>query len=504
MDYHHYFSFDWFGNLKSTLKTGNIRDHDYKMNMQQQPIESVIVGLGTTGLSVARYLSNQKRNFAVVDSRENPPGADELKRDYVNSSDVPYHFGDFNAPCLKTAKQLIVNPGIAISTKEIQFAKQTGVEIIGDIELFARHVGETKPVIAITGSNGKTTVTSLLDLMARKSGVIVGTGGNIGKAALDLLSDESVELFLLELSSYQLETTPSLQTLTAVILNVSEDHLDRYNNSLGEYAQAKAVIYNNCEHIVFNREDAYSSRFAHEATGSKEMISFGLDKPKKDQYGLRQKEGLDWLAKGDELLMLASEIKLPGKHNIANSLAALALGEVAGLKTSAMLDALREYQGMEHRTQWLAELKGVNWYNDSKGTNVGATLAALSGLPRKTVLIAGGQGKGADFSPLGNVIKEKARAVVLMGEDAKKIAGIIDSSIETVFVNDMAEAVKQAYQLANGVEKDNILLSPACASFDMFKNYAVRGEIFIDEVTKLKQAVSQARDGGEHVYTDVL
>lgn len=461
--------------------------------MQQQQVESVIVGLGTTGLSVARYLADQQCDFAVVDSRKHPPGADELKSNYA---DVPYHFGDFDSPLLTKAKQLVVNPGIAIATDEIKKAKQAGVQIIGDIELFARHVGESKPVIAITGSNGKTTVTSILDLMAKKSGVNVGTGGNIGAAALDLLGDDNTALFLLELSSYQLETTPSLKTLAAVILNVSEDHLDRYDNDLEKYAQAKAAIYHNCEHIIFNREDAYSLRFANELSDQKVLISFGLDEPEAGQYGITQKGGVDWLTKGEKQLIPASEIKAPGKHNIANALSALALGDVAGLKLSAMLNALREYAGMEHRTQWLTELEGVRWYNDSKGTNVGATLAALSGLPGKTVLIAGGQGKGADFSPLTKAIKENARAVVLLGEDADKIAAVIDESIniEVVFVKSMSEAVSKAYQLAKGSEQDNVLLSPACASFDMFKNYAVRGEIFMDEVNQLEQAI---RDSNE-------
>ncbi|HIP93724.1 MAG TPA: UDP-N-acetylmuramoyl-L-alanine--D-glutamate ligase [Leucothrix sp.] len=469
------------------------------MNTQIQKIESVIVGLGTTGLSVARYLMNQQsehqHGFAVVDSRENPPGADELKNQYT---DVPYHFGDFDTPWFDSAKQLVVNPGIAIATAEIQQAQQAGVQIIGDIELFARHVAkeknDSKPVIAITGSNGKTTVTDLLDLMAQKSGIKVGTGGNIGTAALDLLSNEETELFILELSSYQLETTPSLQTLAAVILNLSEDHLDRYNNNFEEYAQAKAVIYHNCEHIICNREDAHSLRFAKQAAGEKAITSFGLNEPETGvggsvQYGLRYKDGISWLAKGNELLMPSDDIKLPGQHNIANALAALALGEVAGLKLSAMLSAIREYDGMAHRTQLLTELKGVSWYNDSKGTNVGATLAALSGLPGKTVLIAGGQGKGADFLSLGNAIKRKARAVVLMGEDANQIASVVDASVPTIFVKSMSEAVSKAYQLARGDEQDNVLLSPACASFDMFKNYVVRGEIFIDEVRKLEKNI---------------
>jgi len=459
------------------------------MNSHQQIFDSVIVGLGATGMSVVRYLAKQQSHFAVVDSRENPPSADELNREY---SDIPHHFGDFKTPWLSSAKQLIVNPGIAVTTSEIELAKKAGAEIIGDIELFARQ--NDKPVVAITGSNGKTTVTTLLDLMAKKSGVNVGTGGNIGTPALDLLDDQhdndDTELFILELSSYQLETTPSLQTLAAVILNISEDHLDRYENDLDKYAQAKALIYNNCEHIVCNCEDAYSLRFAKQAA-TKNLISFGLDEPKNGQFGLRINNGIEWLAKGNELLMPSSDVKQVGRHNIANSLAALALGEVAGLKMAAMLEVLGEYPGMIHRTQWLANIEGVNWYNDSKGTNVGATLAALSGLPGKTVLIAGGQGKGADFLPLQNEIKERARAVVLMGEDAKEIANNIDSAISVIFVDNMHDAVAEAYKAADQSAQDNVLLSPACASFDMFDNYAVRGEVFIEEVTELTKTVSK-------------
>jgi len=443
------------------------------MNATQHTIDSVIVGLGTTGLSVARYLASQERDFAVVDSRENPPNAEDLL------ASTPRHFGDFNTPWLAQAKELIVNPGIAIATPEIAEAQKAGAAVIGDIELFARQ--NKKPVVAITGSNGKTTVTTLLDLMAKESGVKVGTGGNIGMPALDLLKDAATELFILELSSYQLETTPSLQTLAAVILNISEDHLDRYDNDLEKYAEAKAVIYMNCEHIICNREDAYSLRFAKDSA-QQNMITFGMDAPENGHYGLRQKEGLEWLAKGDQLLMPVQDIKQVGRHNVSNSLAAIALGEVAGLDMDAMLKVLRDYAGMIHRTQWLACINNVNWYNDSKGTNVGATLAALSGLAGKTVLIAGGQGKGADFLPLQSVIKEKARVVILMGEDAQKIAQFVDESVPTIFVNSMHEAVQEAAKYAQGNEQDNVLLSPACASFDMFDNYAARGDIFIQEV----------------------
>ena len=455
------------------------------MNAQQHNIDTVIVGLGTTGLSVARYLAKQERDFAVVDSRENPPCADDMFA--LNDKETSHHFGDFKTPLLTNAKQLVVNPGIAITTPEIVDSKKAGAEVVGDIELFCREINETQPVIAITGSNGKTTVTTLLDLMAKQSGVNVGTGGNIGTPALDLLSDKKTELFVLELSSYQLETTPSLQTLAAVILNISEDHLDRYDNDIEQYAQAKALIYNNCQHLIYNREDEFSSRFAQQAKKDQDILSFGLDKPSTGQYGLQVQDDVEWLAKGEELLMPVAEVKQVGRHNLANSLAALALGEMAGFAMKDMLHVLREFAGMEHRTQWINEINRINFYNDSKGTNVGATLSALSGLSGKTVLIIGGQGKGADFLPLQNVITEKARAVILIGEDAAKIAAIVDDTIPQAFANSMQEAVTKAYELADKAASDNVLLSPACASFDMFENYIKRGIAFIEAVQQLGQ-----------------
>ncbi len=461
------------------------------MNAQQPITKSVIVGLGKTGLSVARYLASKNCEFSVVDSRDAPPNADDLKKDYA---DVQSHYGSFNSTWFDQADQLIVNPGIAIATPEIHQASQLGTEIIGDIELFAREVSNTKSIIAITGSNGKTTVTMLLDLMAKKSGVKVGAGGNIGTPALDLLIDDQIELYVLELSSFQLETTSSLQTKAAVILNISEDHLDRYDNDIKKYADAKAVIYNNCQQVICNRDDLISMRLVSDL-GIQQVTSFGLNKPEENDYGIDQRNGQDWLVKGNQFIMVASEIKLPGQHNVSNALAAIALGETVGLKMSAMLEVLREFSGMEHRTEWLVNIEGIDWYNDSKGTNVGATLAALSGLPGKTVLIAGGQGKGADFLPLKKVIAEKAHAVVLMGEDATKIAEFVDASISVVYVNSMKKAVEKSYELAKGiVGQGNVLLSPACASFDMFDNYVARGMIFTQEVEELQMNLA----GGEN------
>ena len=440
--------------------------------------DTLVIGLGATGLSVVRYLTDKKRDFAVTDSRFSPPGKTELNEDYAQ---VPYYFGSFDASVFLQAEQLIVNPGIAVATAEIRQAEKKGAEVIGDIELFAREA--KAPVIAITGSNGKTTVTTLLALMAEKSQVVVQTGGNIGTPALDLLvADNAIEteLYILELSSFQLETTRSLTTVTAVVLNISEDHLDRYDD-IEHYATTKGSIYNNCEHCLVNRDDAVAMALAK----GKESLSFGLDEPDKGHYGLRQKDNKMWLAKGDQCLLAVNEMKLSGKHNQANALAALAMGEMVGLKQSAMLAVLTDYVGMDHRTQWVAKIAGVNWYNDSKGTNVGATLAALEGLDGSIVLILGGQGKGADFSPLKDVVKNNARAVVLIGEDANLISDVLSNIVPEVHANNMAHAVELAATLAKA--GDNVLLSPACASFDMFKNYEARGYEFIACVNSYQQ-----------------
>lgn len=431
--------------------------------------KTLVVGLGITGLSVARYLKAQGIAFAVIDSREDPPGKEDLVRDFP---EVSYWFGDFaKAPTwFEQAQTLVVSPGIAIATPEIHRAHLRGAEVIGDIELFVR-VAQA-PIVAITGSNGKSSVTTLVDLMAKQAGMQSLAGGNLGYAALDLLDLPVPDIYVMELSSFQLETTQSLKAASAVVLNVSEDHMDRYA-SYADYAAAKQVIYQHCNCAVLNRDDALVMQMVP-ASGS--HVSFGLDVPMAGQYGIREHEGKAWLAKGDALLLATSEMKLPGSHNHANALAALALGEAVGIPLQGMLAALREFAGLPHRTQWVRERRGICWYDDSKGTNVGATLAALQGLPGKTVLIAGGIGKDADFAPLAPAIQAKARAVVLIGRDAPLIAQVIDESVSVHYASSMEEAVQLAADVAQF--GDNVLLSPACASFDMFKNYGHRGDVF--------------------------
>jgi UDP-N-acetylmuramoylalanine--D-glutamate ligase len=443
--------------------------------MKRQADKKVIVGLGSTGLSVARFLASQGQLFAVVDSRQNPPGLDELKTEFPGAE---VHLGDFNTRLMDEAGQLIVSPGVAITTPEIATVIEAGAEVIGDIELFARFV--KKPVVAITGSNGKSTVTALLGEMAQSAGVLASVGGNIGTPALDLLGNEGIELFILELSSFQLETTASLQAQASVVLNISPDHMDRYP-SFDAYKQAKAVVYKNASYCVVNRDEPESAALA----GDCEHISYGLDEPANNRdFGLRLIDGVTWLVHGDDPLCKESEIRIPGRHNVSNVLAAMALAYCAGLDEMRAIEAAKTFRGLPHRCEWAGEWNGVSWFNDSKGTNVGATMAALQGLQQKVVLIAGGQAKGAEFGELADVVEGKARAVILIGEDADQIESAITGKAEVIRADSLAEAVQCAKSVAQ--KGDAVLFSPACASFDMFENYVHRGESFLAEVRRIQ------------------
>lgn len=435
---------------------------------------TLVVGLGLTGLSVVRHLHQLGESMVVVDSRDIPPALSEFKQTF---SDIPLHTGKFDSKLFVNAQRIVVSPGVPLSDPALQQARDNGVEITGDIDLFAHEVDA--PVVAITGSNGKSTVTTLLALMANRAGVDTAAGGNIGLPVLDLLNDPK-QLYVLELSSFQLETLNSLPMAAAVVLNVSPDHLDRYSD-INAYAMSKQVIYENASRAVINRDDDYVSKMLNHQQNA---IGFTLNKPAAGDFGLCEKDGEQYLCVGDESLLSTADLKIRGQHNYANVLAAMALGSSIGLPMSAMLDAVREFPGLEHRTQWVAEINGVNWFNDSKGTNVGATLAAIEGLPGKHVLIAGGQGKGADFLPLRNIAEQRLRAVVLIGEDAEKIAQAIDQVVPVKFADDMDDAVHLAAGFAQ--PGDNVLLSPACASFDMFQGFAHRGEVFMKAVEALK------------------
>ncbi|OOG26459.1 UDP-N-acetylmuramoyl-L-alanine--D-glutamate ligase [Thioalkalivibrio denitrificans] len=438
-------------------------------------VETLIVGLGTTGLSVARHLLARGAPFRVADSRAEPPGLAQLR---ALAPGVPVHTGPFDIELFKGARRLVVSPGLSVREPAVAAAREAGAEIVGDIELFVRIV--TAPVVAITGSNGKSTVTALVGEMARAAGMSVGVGGNIGTPALDLLTDPEPALYVLELSSFQLETTESLSPVAAAVLNLSADHLDRYDD-LNAYAAAKARILARAATAVINRDDPVVAAMA----GGERRVSFGLGEPGPGEWGLVTRDGEAWLACGDIPWIAESRLRIPGRHNTANALAALALGEAAGLPRQAMVEALMAFQGLPHRCQWVARIGGVSWYNDSKGTNLGATLAALAGFPGPVVLIAGGQGKGQDFTALRDAVAGRARAVVLLGEDAPVIQRALGDTVPVVSVPDMTSAVAEAARLAQ--TGDSVLLSPACASLDMFDNYQHRGEVFMAAVQELAQ-----------------
>ena len=438
----------------------------------------LIVGLGATGLSVARFLSSQGAEIAVTDNRREPPGLERLRAELP---DVALFVGGFDPRAFVRAECLVVSPGVSLREPLIVEARARGVEILGDVEIFARFA--KAPVIAITGSNGKSTVTTLVAEMARRSGVRTAMGGNIGIPVLDLL-DQSPELFVLELSSFQLETTTSLEPAAAVILNISEDHMDRYT-SLSDYVAAKSRIYHGNGALVVNQDDPQVRATLALVHHGRSVLRFGLGAPRNGDFGLGERDGQTWLCQGQEPWLAERDLKIRGRHNTANALAALALGTAAGLDRAAMREVLRAFPGLPHRTQWVAERDGVTWYNDSKATNVGAALAAIEGIPaRKIVLIAGGQGKGQDFSPLRDAVAWHCRAVVLLGEDADLLARALGDCVALVRARDLDEAVTRAAGLAR--PGDAVLLSPACASFDQFSGYAERGETFIRAVEALE------------------
>ncbi|MTI64316.1 MAG: UDP-N-acetylmuramoyl-L-alanine--D-glutamate ligase [Methylophaga sp.] len=436
----------------------------------------LIVGLGQTGLSCARFLADRALSVAVMDTREQPPALSLLQQDYPQ---VLIKTGGLDSDWLLQADLIILSPGVDPRLPEIRAAREAGIEMIGDIELFARYVDA--PVVAITGSNGKSTVTTLLALMAQIAGKDIRIGGNLGTPALDLLSDKAPDFYILELSSFQLETVCSLNAFAAVILNVSPDHLDRYD-SVEDYQRAKQKIFNGDGVMVINRDDPVVSAMAEE---SRIQIGFSLHKTEGVDFGLMQKDGQRWLAEGNEPLLAVNNMKMVGTHNLANALAALALGSAMALPMPAMLSALQEFKGLPHRCRLVRELDGVRWFNDSKATNIGACVAAITGLADAgpVVLIAGGVGKGQNFAELTDTLKKAVRAVVLMGEDADKIAAIVPAEVKTLMAADMNDAVRLARQAAE--KGDSVLLSPACASFDMFSGYAERGDKFEQAVRAL-------------------
>lgn len=433
----------------------------------------LVVGLGASGFSVARFLHHHGADFAIADSRQAPPNLDQLNE---QMPDVEVRLGEFDGDWFCGFGCIVLSPGIALATPAVRLAMEAGIEVIGDIEIFARVV--QAPVIAVTGSNGKSTVVTLLGEMAREANVRAAIGGNLGMPALDLLSND-IDLYILELSSFQLETTHSLKLRAAAVLNVSEDHMDRYD-SLADYAETKRKIYSHSDVCVFYRDQS-DTFVAQEERESKQLVSFASDTAPSDKdYGLAKGDNGRWLMRGERPLLNVEKMRLQGLHNQLNAQAALALGEAAGLPESAMLYALESFAGLAHRSQWVAEKDGVIWCNDSKGTNVGATIAAIKSQERRIVLIAGGEGKGADFSPLEDAMVDYGRAAVLIGQDANKIADVLRNVVPVYVETSMKDAVERAGSLARA--GDSVLLSPACASFDMYKGFDARGDDFTRQV----------------------
>jgi len=437
----------------------------------------IVVGLGKSGMSLVRYLARQGVPFAVADTRANPPELATLREQYPQ---VEVRCGDLDADFLCRAQELYVSPGLSLRVPALVEAAARGVRMSGDVDLFARHA--KAPIVAISGSNAKSTVTTLVGDMAKAAGKRVAVGGNLGTPALDLLADD-VELYVVELSSFQLETCERLNAEVATCLNVSEDHMDRYDG-MADYHLAKHRIFRGAKQVVVNRADALSRPLIADNVP---CWTFGINKPDFKAFGLIEEGGEKWLAFQFDKLMPARELKIRGAHNQSNALAALALGHAVGLPFEPMLQTLREFAGLAHRCQWVRERNGVNFYDDSKATNVGAALAAIEGLGAdidgKLLLIAGGDGKGADFHDLRGPVAQHCRAVVLLGRDAELVGAAIGNAVPKVRVNTLEEAVEHAADLA--LPGDAVLLSPACASLDMFKNYEERGRLFAKAVEEL-------------------
>jgi UDP-N-acetylmuramoylalanine--D-glutamate ligase len=429
---------------------------------------ALVVGLGLTGISCVRHLVARGYDVSVADTREQPPKLEELRREFPR---VAAHTGGLPAALFEDPGLLVVSPGVSVKEGGIARAVERGAEVAGDIELFAREA--TAPVIAVTGANGKSTVTALVGEMCRQADLKTAVGGNIGVPALSLLANSEPDVYVLELSSFQLETTASLNARAATVLNITPDHMDRYRD-IDEYAEAKARIFRGNGTMVLNTDDPRVMRMREPG---RRVVGFGLGRPLAAQdYGLDEIHGETWLVHGKQPIMPAREVPLAGRHNLVNVLAAMALAEAVGVASDAACAAVRAFKGLKHRTELVAEQQGVRWYDDSKGTNVGATVAALNGMTSPVILIAGGDGKGQDFSDLKPACVRHARAVLLIGRDAPQIEAALAQAVPVHHARDMHDAVRIAKGLAQA--GDVVLLSPACASFDMFRNYEHRAEVF--------------------------
>lgn len=447
----------------------------------------VVVGLGDTGLSLARWLQRHGACVSATDTRETPPGAPALRREFPG---IELSLGVTPDAAIAGADAVAVSPGVDRRTGAIAQAARRGVPVIGDVELFAQALAQHRdapPVIAITGSNGKSTVTAMAGEICAAGGLRPVVAGNIGLPVLDALTavEDGAAMpgaFVLELSSFQLESTISLQPRAATVLNISEDHLDRYSG-LQEYAAAKARIFAGDGVQVLNREDMRSAGMKRQG---RSVVTFGLDVPRvEEDWGLSGHDAAAVLQRGSQIVAPASALRIAGLHNAANALAAGALCRALGVSDAAIARGWQDFQGLPHRVKNINKINNVCFYDDSKGTNVGATVAALTGMREPVVLIAGGDGKGQDFAPLAAAARGRARAVVLIGRDASLIAAAIGGDVPLLNAADMTQAVELAFAAAH--PGDAVLLSPACASYDMFRNYVHRAEVFAEAVAALQR-----------------
>src|SRR5713226_528492 len=495
-------------------------------NVSQTRRKAWVIGLGQTGLSCVRYLAPRGYHISVMDTRPQPPKLPELRAEFPG---MELYTGGLDGRLLRQADLLVVSPGVSLREPAIVQALAAGVRAVGDIELFVNEVqGSTSagrsqlptyrdtrpsldfagddaqgranaardrtsiaarvsgaaevraPIVAITGANGKSTVTSLVGAMCREAGMATCVAGNIGVPVLSQLTQAAPDIYVLELSSFQLETTHSLNARAATVLNITPDHMDRYRD-VHEYAAAKARIFHGDGVMVINRDDPGVMRMAQ---SGRRLVQFGLTAPQDNQdYGVIIRAGEEWLVRGAHTLLACNQVPIPWRHNLANVLAAMALAEASDVPLEAMRRAVIDFKGLAHRTELVAERDGVRWINDSKGTNVGATVAALNGMTSPVVLIAGGDGKGADFTPLKAAVARRARAVILIGRDAQLIEAALEDTAQVAYAVDMQAAVAQARSLARA--GDIVLLSPACASFDMFDNFEHRGRVFAQTVREM-------------------
>ena len=442
--------------------------------------DAIVVGLGKTGLSCFRYLSNQGLNVAITDSREVPPELSKLKEEFGS---VPIYLGKINEEALLASDQIILSPGVSLDNKSIQLSIERNIPVFGDIELFCQKA--EAPIVAVSGSNGKSTVTTIVAEMARSAGLKTYIGGNIGVPALDLLDGTVPELYVLELSSFQLETTFSLNAHASVVLNISPDHMDRYS-SFDDYVAVKKRIYSGQGLMILYRDEEYSHSVIDD---NRKIIYFTLGTPEEGNYGLINHENEIWLSCGNKKIINRSQLKIKGEHNVSNALAAMALAETVNVPTSTMADVLKDFTGLQHRCQLVRKINNVSWYNDSKATNVEACIASIKGLSAfgNIILIAGGDSKEADLSGLHSVIKKYVKKVFLLGIDANRLVNVIGSDVEKELVKNMSEAVKGANKIADS--GDLVLLAPACSSLDMYINYQQRGDAFITAVNALSNDV---------------